>query len=252
MKRFFLVLLMAAVGAYALRGVLLPPVARFLNVSSDCELPVEYAVPPPGDNNTRTLAAAALVRNSYAEKVAIVQNPPSPREIDGIVPPSAAVTRDVLQARGIKESRIVSLTGESASTLDDMRLLSQLWEKSPDARVAIVSNGYHLRRLRWSLRRALPDRASQVSYVAAPIDEFDETKWWRSEQGLSSVMSEYAKLAFYVLKYGSARQRILLTVPLLGILAVVTGWIVRRRALGGRSAALRDSPTPPVFDNDHC
>lgn len=241
MKRLVLLFLFLT-AAFAFRGTLLPPIARFLNVSSDCELPVEYVVPPPGDDNTRTLAAAALVRNGYAEKVAVLRGAASPSELDGVVPPSSEITRRVLVARGIDERRITALDGVTASTLEDMALLSQLWEKTPNARVAIVSNGYHLRRLRWSVHRVLPEQASLVSYVAAPMDGYDESDWWCSEGGLSSVLSEYLKLIFYVARYGSVGQRIILLAPLLAILLGFCGWInVRRKRAYTPSSSVSDA-----------
>jgi hypothetical protein len=47
----------------------------------------------------------------------------------------------------------------------------------------------------------LGERAAQVHFVGVPLDGFDETNWWHFESGFSTYLSEYAKLAFYFLRY---------------------------------------------------
>ncbi len=76
----------------------------FLDVSSAGDWPVDYVVPLPGDDNTRTLAAAALFRHGYAHQVAVLQGVPSPFEADGVLPAGAEITRRVLIARGVGEA----------------------------------------------------------------------------------------------------------------------------------------------------
>ena len=208
---------------YTFQDSLLPPVARFLDVSSDDGGQFAFAVPLPGDDNTRTLVAAALVRTGRADRLAVVQGDTSPRIADLLVPSSAEVTRRVAIARGISPQRIVMLKGASTGTLTDLQLIGKLWETDPAARIAVVSNGFHLRRARWSARRELGERADLIRYIAAPFDHCHADNWWQTEAGFSWVTSEYFKLGYYIARYGSWRDRAMLMVPLVGVAALMVG-----------------------------
>jgi uncharacterized SAM-binding protein YcdF (DUF218 family) len=66
--------------------------------------------------------------------------------------------------------------------------------------VAVVTTGYHTRRARRTFRQVLGADAARVRFVAAPTDGFDETNWWRSEQGVRCYLTEYVKLGLHLLK----------------------------------------------------
>lgn len=206
-KRLLVAGIVAALVVYLFRATLLPPVAAFLDVSAPPQPWLErhggpvYAVSLPGDDNTRTLIAARLVERGWASHAAVLQGVPSTREADGLIPPGAEVTRRVLLARGVAEQQIIPVHGESSDTMTDLQLLGHLLEDDPGARLVIVSNGYHLRRARWAAGKALGENADRVDFVAALLDRWDEGNWWKSEEGISSILSEYGKLAFYRLRY---------------------------------------------------
>lgn len=214
----------------------LPSLALFLDISTPIPDVIDLVIPLPGDDNTRTMAAAALVRIGRAERVAVLQGVPSLNETDEIALPGAEITRRVLIARGVDPASIIAIEGESASTVDDLRLIGRLWDLYPDARVAIVSNSYHLRRVRWSARRVLPGHCHLIAYVAAPIDEFDHSNWWQSEMGFSAVASEYVKMIAYVMRYGTFAQRLTLVGPPLGIFVVLV--LPFRRRVSRRARAV--------------
>jgi len=97
-RRLVFLVAVAVVVAIAFFGRqrFLPPVAAFLDVSTPIPESINFVVPLPGDDNTRTLAAAALLRIGRAERVAILQGVPSPLETDGITLPGAEITRRVV------------------------------------------------------------------------------------------------------------------------------------------------------------
>ena len=59
------------------------------------------------------------------------------------------------------------------------------------------------RRPRWTFSLVLGDRAGQVSFLSAPTDRFSPESWWRVQEGFLAVASEYLKLGYYALRYGS-------------------------------------------------
>lgn len=235
LRRLFFLLVIVIVSVALFPATLLPPMSRLLDVSAPVNEPVEFVVPLPGDDNTRTLTAAALVRRGLADRVGLLQGTPSPRVLDGIEPPGHAVTEAVLAARGLTEQQIVPIVGNSTGTLTDMQLVGQLLEQHAEARVAIVSNAYHLRRARWSARRALGEEADRLYFVAAPLDHWGHDNWWRDAEGVSSIASEYSKLGFYVVRYGSLGQRAALVAASILLLAVLIA-VGRRAGSGGRRA----------------
>jgi uncharacterized SAM-binding protein YcdF (DUF218 family) len=55
----------------------------------------------------------------------------------------------------------------------------------------VVTSGYHTRRTRWWLRRELRGIPVQLSMQPVRDTRFDETDWWRSEEGLIAINNEY-------------------------------------------------------------
>ena len=186
---------------YTARSRLLPLFAHWLDVGeaprqADCVLVM------PGEETTRPFVAAALVKAGLAERVLIPENILSPEVADDIVPPTHEISRRILLRRGVAENRIEILPGTTSNTFADGQALAEFIESSPDARVLVVTNGYHTRRTRWVLRRVLGDRMQRVTMVSAPYDNFQPEQWWRMEEGFLAVVGEYLKMAIYTVRYG--------------------------------------------------
>jgi uncharacterized SAM-binding protein YcdF (DUF218 family) len=192
-----LLLLLAAVAAlYLSRAALLPPVARFLDVSEAARR-VDYVLVLGGGRETRPFVATALVRSGYAGKVLVPAVKSDPEVEAGIMLPEQEVIRRVLLARGVPAESIILLSGEVSSTQDEAQALAEFLQTQPESTVAVVTNGFHTRRARGIFQRALGERASRVHFVAAPLDGCDESNWWRTEEGFQCYLSEYAKLGYY-------------------------------------------------------
>lgn len=187
---------------YAARGWALPPLGRFLDVGRPPGA-ADYVMVLPGDESVRPFVAAALVRAGLAPRVLVPKTEAAPAVLDGIVAPTDEVIRRVLVARGVPESRIVTLEGETGHTHADAELLARFLESSPNARVMVVTSHYHTRRARWVFTQVLGPRAEQVSFVSAPTDRFSAESWWQVQEGFTATTSEYLKLTYYALRYGS-------------------------------------------------
>jgi uncharacterized SAM-binding protein YcdF (DUF218 family) len=184
---------------YLARGLLLPMVARFLDVS-EAPQPVDAVMVLGGGANTRSFAAAALVRVGLAHRVLVPGVRLSPDQEDGLTPPEDEVIRRVLHARGVPDEAVVTLPGKVANTRDEARALARFLEAEPETSVAVVTNGFHTRRARMLFSHELGDRMAHVHIVAAPIDEFSAENWWRHEGGVHCYLSEYMKLVVYGLR----------------------------------------------------
>jgi uncharacterized SAM-binding protein YcdF (DUF218 family) len=122
--------------------------------------------------------------------------------LDLICLPIHEVIRQVLLKRGVPERDITILPGAVATTYDEAVDVATFLEGRPKTRILVVTNEYHTRRARWIFARALSNRAEQISFVSAPSDEFSMDCWWQDEEGFVTILTEYLKLVFYVVRYG--------------------------------------------------
>lgn len=215
----------------------LPGAASWLDVG---ELPVctDYVLVLPGDEIGRPLMAASLIRLGMAREVLIPQNPESADSRDGITPPTAQISRRVLEQRGIPDDRIVLLPTQSRTTFDDAQAL-RVYLRNHAGDATVVTSAFHTRRAAFVFGKVFQDEAIQIHFVSAPNPGFTSSDWWTRPEGARLIITEYAKLAYYWTKFGDKR---LLAV----VLAVWCGYRVvrcrKRRLNAGRAGLqMRDS-----------
>ena len=166
---------------YLLRAELLPPVARYLDVSEP-PAKTDYVMVLGGNAATRPFVAAALVRAGLAKSVLVPRVQPSPEEKTGLSPPEHVLINRVLLARGVSESAIIRLDGDVGSTSDEARRLADFLAAHPEGTVAIVTTGMHTRRARWIFERAWDD-----SILASDSLERRQTDLMKRIGGASSA-----------------------------------------------------------------
>jgi uncharacterized SAM-binding protein YcdF (DUF218 family) len=177
-------------------AVVLPPVARFLNVSEpprkvDCILILN------GDPEIRPFAAAALIKSGLARDVLLTRQRlamESSSVQEGVMLSEIEITKKILHARGVPDARVIVLPGEITSTSDEARELAKYLTANRTATVAIVTNAFHTRRARMNFQRALGESFERVSFIGVPRDGVDENSWWRTAAGCAVYFSEYCKL----------------------------------------------------------
>lgn len=49
--------------------------------------------------------------------------------------------------------------------------------------------------------RVFGDGAARVHFVGAPQNGFHESHWWKFKRGFVAIVKEYAKLAYYCVRY---------------------------------------------------
>ncbi len=209
----------------AMHSQLLRAMARWTDVGARPQR-ADYVMILNGGEETRPFAAAALVKAGLARHVLVAEAALSPQMEDRILPPYHEINHQVLLRRGIPERDITILPGAAASTFDEATALAAFLAERPHTRVLVVTSDYHSRRSRWILARTLADRAEQVVWVSAPTDEFRMDCWWQDEEGFVTILSEYLKLAFYVVRYGHFRYWLAACLALL----LVGQWIRRRES----------------------
>ncbi|MBL8794546.1 MAG: YdcF family protein [Planctomycetia bacterium] len=187
------------VGLFLARNALLPPVARFLDVSEP-PLKSDYALVLGGGSDVRPFVAAGLYKTGWVKQVLLPKVKLSPEAEQGVMASEQETTARVLAARGVPAEAVRLLPGECASTADEAASLALLLDAEPNARVLIVTHTFHTRRARSIFHRALGARAGQVHFIAAPTDGYSADDWWQSDDGFGCYANEYMKLATFRLR----------------------------------------------------
>lgn len=178
----------------------LPKVARFLNVS-ESPVATDFTLVLGGGNETRPFVAAALWKTGRTRSILLTRVKPTPEVEAGLVLADHEVARRVLLARGVPAEGVALLPEVCDSTYDEARALARFLANRPDATVTVVTTNYHTRRSRWIFGQVLGASAAQVYFLGAPTDGYCEDNWWRFEAGWRAYLSEYFKLAFYLVRY---------------------------------------------------
>lgn len=178
---------------------ILPWAARWLDVG---EPPVasQAVFVLLGDADTRPFVAAALYNTGYAQEVLFAQV--STKGLTQQQLPEHVCYQRVLRHRGVPDKDIRILGSPIVDTMTESKVLLDYLETNPEAIVTVVTNHFHTRRTRWSLRRNVGKHADRLRYVSAPTDDFDAEDWWLHMRGFDYVLFEYIKLFAYWLFYG--------------------------------------------------
>jgi uncharacterized SAM-binding protein YcdF (DUF218 family) len=214
---------------YANSEDVLVGLARWLNVGAHPEK-TDYVLVLNGDPNARPFVGAALVTSGLASKALLVPVKKSNNSAASM-PESHEAARQVMMLRGVPANKIVEAPGDCATTFDEAAALSRFLQMPSElsSTVTLVTSHFHTRRARWIFRQVLGQDAKRVRIVAAPVDGFDESNWWRVEDGFVTYATEYLKLVFYWLRYGVAAKA--------GCMIAVVGAVVL--GIGRRFAARR-------------
>ncbi|NNE55784.1 MAG: YdcF family protein [Flavobacteriales bacterium] len=112
----------------------------------------------------------------------------------------AEITKQILVNAGIPAERITILT-ESTSTFEESEEIFNWCHAQGIDTITIVSSRFHTRRVR-NVFESLFDHGTTVPvFSGAPSTRYDESEWWKSEEGLIMVNNEYMKLLYYLFKY---------------------------------------------------
>lgn len=155
-----------------------------------------------GDNHVRPFVAAALYNTGFANEVLLAKFQPA--GVSRQDQPTHEVYRRVLLHRGVPDEDIQLLGNPVKNTMTESQVLLSYMKTHPDATVTVVTNHFHTRRTRWSLRRNLGEHAKRLRYVSAPFDDFKADDWWLYKSGWDYVVLEYIKLFAYQFVFGDA------------------------------------------------
>lgn len=111
--------------------------------------------------------------------------------------------RELAMEQGVPEEAIAIDETQVTSTYAEAVRLREFIAQSPTPirSVIVVSDPYHMRRVRWTYRHVLGD---EIRVQMAPVP-FEQTpyqrRWWADTASQQYVRNEYVKLAYYLARY---------------------------------------------------
>jgi uncharacterized SAM-binding protein YcdF (DUF218 family) len=192
--------LLGLVLLYLTREPLLTAAACSLTID-DAKAPADYLVVLGGDAETRPFTAAALYHKGFAPKVLIFEHKTNRITDLGLAPTHDELYRRMLELEGVPATAIQRLPGVVGSSWDEAQTLQRFLASHHAQRVILVTSPEHTRRAHWIFRKVLARMHVEVRTAPAHHLRFDETNWWKSDEGILAYLHEYLKLPLYWFRY---------------------------------------------------
>jgi uncharacterized SAM-binding protein YcdF (DUF218 family) len=192
---FFIVILL-----YIFRGSILVGMGKFLVVENPLSnADIIYLL--TGEVVSRPSHAVELYRENYANTIVVPQHELIPAEELGIYPNPTEAAVKVLLMKGINKSDIIVIDFDNGvtSTKDEAYALLRYINKTKIKKVILVTSNFHSYRAKHIFNKVLKETPVKIIMSPAPHWKFNETNWWKFEEGLISCTNEYLKFIHYLL-----------------------------------------------------
>ena len=110
-------------------------------------------------------------------------------------------TKARLVAAGVPAEAVTILPGVVTSTQDEALRVKVYVAEHPIRRLTVVTTSFHTARARWIFQRTLGVTGVEVRAAAIDDPRFNESNWYRKEEGLIAYFNETVKVFYYLLKY---------------------------------------------------
>lgn len=177
-------------GAVAAHSPLLAGMARFMTVSTPLER-ADLVVPLYQDPDAVPAAAAAVLRDGYAPRIALHRRHPGRVEALGLILPRHEVWRRILEARGVPPAAILVVGRDIENDADLAAAITAALGPDRPGRIIVVASAPWSRLASNSLRRAFADTAVDIDMHAVPIAAFNDSTWWKTQSGLVTYFDVY-------------------------------------------------------------
>ena len=154
-----------------------------------------------GNARTRPHQAALLMQKHYAQKLYYTDQRLWHGKNEAILGHPFDRAEAILASYNLEAVIIPSTKGGATSTFDEAYDFVQFLQTHPMHHVILVTDSFHTARAHYAFRKILDLNGFeklQLEMSAAPNALFNETNWWRSEQGLSAYILEPVKFLFYL------------------------------------------------------
>jgi uncharacterized SAM-binding protein YcdF (DUF218 family) len=110
----------------------------------------------------------------------------------------AQLTDSALVLFGVPQERII-VVPKGTSTLQEASVIRDFCLKKGQLRASVLSDKFHTGRAKELIKPILKKEGIGLTMIGSPSSQYDEDRWWDSENGLIMVNNEYAKKLYYLL-----------------------------------------------------
>ncbi len=150
----------------------------------------------------RGIEGARLYREGYVKRLVCTggNEPPDFAVIDSSSKIyESDLTRLELLRQGVPDS-VIEVIHQGTSTIEEGDILLHYAQTHHLREIMVLSNKFHTRRVKKFIKKKLEKHGVQVIVRGAASQQYQESRWWKSEYGLLAVNNEYVKLFYYLLK----------------------------------------------------
>jgi len=156
-----------------------------------------------GSPDERAKHAAYLHKKGYAPRIVCTGSiTPENVEILGLDTKEAQITQTALIKRYKVADTVITCLLEGTSTKEEADAILNYAEKHHLSKIMIVSTAFHTNRVKYIFRKKFKrNKNIKICIQPAPALDYNERYWWKDEEGLLTVYTEYAKKMYYFFKY---------------------------------------------------
>ena len=113
---------------------------------------------------------------------------------------TATKDKTLIPKNGIPVDR-TTLAPYPLTTYQEALAVAPIVKKAGYQSAIVVTDPYHLRRVRWTFNHVLSDQPIKLTFVSTDAP-FLQEKWWQDKQSSYHVVSEISKIGYYWMLYG--------------------------------------------------
>lgn len=116
------------------------------------------------------------------------------------LPGDADLSRSILMDLGVPEEMITILPGDAESTKDEALLFREFLQAHPEIdEIILTTSKFHSYRSKRIFGKALREHEVVIYSAPTSYDRFDEQAWYQNREDIQRVITEYMKIAHYLL-----------------------------------------------------
>ncbi len=154
-----------------------------------------------GNFHVRPQLAAELYHRGVAGRVLVSRTDDEQRSPPRGIATDAELNRAALLKLGVPAGAVESFGIASANTRDEAVAIKDWAARNGVTRIAIPSEIFNARRVRWIFRRELAGSGVAIDVLAFDPPAYRRENWWKTEQGVLAFQNEILKYVYYRLMY---------------------------------------------------
>ena len=129
--------------------------------------------------------AVSLLKDGYGKKIVAL----------------CSQTHAALKERLVDDAQIILLHREALNTYQEGEVLHKFLKDSSGKKILVVSDAYHLTRVRWTMNHFFKETPHHFVYIASSPEYFSDL-WWKDSIKRKATLHELAGILYYKVAYG--------------------------------------------------